>query len=145
MTLAVLTVLAVVTGGAFGMYLVTTVEKAVDERKKDEQEKTSHALIYSGDATLKTLGPVVTNIAGSSDTWIRIESSIVFNTKDVPNPDVIAAEIKQDMLAYLRTLGIAQIQGASGLQSLREDLNERASLRSKGLVRELIVETLIVQ
>ena len=48
-------------------------------------------------------------------------------------------------MAYLRTLSLSRIQGASGLQHLREDLNERVVLRSKGLVRELIVETLVVQ
>lgn len=127
------------------MYIVSAVERAVDERKKGEQEKTSHALIYSGDVVLKTLAPVVTNLANSGDTWVRVESSIVFNNGNVQNPDVVAAEIRQDMLAYLRTLTVSQIQGASGLQHLREDLSERAGLRSKGLVRELIVETLIIQ
>ncbi len=40
---------------------------------------------------------------------------------------------------------MAQVEGASGLQHLREDLNERAVLRSKGAIRELIVESLVVQ
>ena len=48
-------------------------------------------------------------------------------------------------LAYLRTLSMAQIEGASGLQHLREDLNERVAIRTKGAVRELIVESLVVQ
>ncbi len=55
------------------------------------------------------------------------------------------AEIKADIIAYLRTLSTAQIEGASGLQHLREDLNERVSLRTKGAIRELIVEALVVQ
>jgi flagellar FliL protein len=45
----------------------------------------------------------------------------------------------------MRTLSEAQIGGASGLQHLREDLNERAAIRSGGLVRELIIQTLVVQ
>jgi flagellar protein FliL len=49
------------------------------------------------------------------------------------------------MLAYLRTLSLAQIQGPSGLLHLREDLNERVKMRSKGVVQELVLETLIVQ
>jgi len=144
-TLAVLTPLAVATGGAFGIYVVSTVEKAVDEKNKDQQEKASQVLAYSGDLVLKAVAPVVTNLSGSSDVWIRLESSIVFTNGALQNPDVVTAEIRQDMLAYLRTLSLPQIQGASGLQHLREDLNERVALRSKGLVRELIVETLVVQ
>ncbi|WP_226735914.1 flagellar basal body-associated FliL family protein [Microvirga lenta] len=143
--LVVLTLLAVGTGGAFGLFLVSTVEKAVDEKKKGEEEKAPQTLVYSGDLVLRAVAPVVTNLAGASDVWVRLESSIVFTNGSVENPDVMTAEIRQDILAYLRTLTLAQIQGASGLQHLREDLNERVSMRSKGLVRELIVETLIVQ
>lgn len=144
-SLAVMTLLAVGTGGAFGIYVVSTVEKAVDEKNRSEQEKSSQALVYSDNMVLKNLEPVVTNLTNSGETWIRVESSIVFTNGALPNPDIAAAEIRQDILAYLRTLSLPQIEGASGLQHLREDLNERAVLRSKGLVRELIVETLIVQ
>lgn len=144
-TLVMLTLLAVGTGGAFGLFLVSTVERAVDEKKKGEREVTTQTLVYTGDMVLRAVPPVVTNLAGASDVWIRLESSIVFASGALPNVDVVTAEIRQDILAYLRTLSLPQIEGASGLQHLREDLNERVALRSKGMVRELIVETLIVQ
>ena len=69
----------------------------------------------------------------------------MFDVKAVQKPDVLAAEIAEDLLGFMRTLSLAQISGASGLQHLREDLSERASTRSGGLVRELIVQTLVVQ
>lgn len=143
--LTVLSLLAAGTGGAFGLYLVSKVEKAVDEKKKDEEGKKAPTLAYSGELTSKAILPVVTNLANGDDTWIRLESSIIFTNGALQNPDVAVAEIRQDILAYLRTLSVSQIQGASGLQHLREDLNERVALRTKGLVRELIVETLVVQ
>ncbi|WP_052763752.1 flagellar basal body-associated FliL family protein [Microvirga massiliensis] len=59
--------------------------------------------------------------------------------------DVWASEIRQDTLAYLRTVSLAQIQGPSGLLHLREDLNERVQIRSKGAVKELVIQALIVQ
>jgi flagellar protein FliL len=40
---------------------------------------------------------------------------------------------------------LAEIGGASGLQHLREDLTERAVIRSQGHVHELILQTLVVQ
>ena len=70
---------------------------------------------------------------------------MVFKTGSVPNPDVALAEIRSDIVAYLRTLSMRQLEGPSGLQHLREDLNERVALRTKGQVRELIVEMLVVQ
>jgi len=143
--LTVLSLLAAGTGGVFGLYLVSKVEKAVDEKKKGEEGKKAPTLAYSGELTSKAILPVVTNLANGDDTWIRLESSIIFTNGALQNPDVAVAEIRQDILAYLRTLSVSQIQGASGLQHLREDLNERVALRTKGLVRELIVETLVVQ
>jgi flagellar protein FliL len=100
---------------------------------------------YSGDTGLRELPPIITNLAEPSDAWVRVQASIVFDSKAVPKPDVIAAEIGEDILGFLRTLSVAQIGGASGLQHLREDLKERASIRSGGLVRELIIQTLVVQ
>ena len=56
-----------------------------------------------------------------------------------------AARISDDLLAFVKTLTMAQLQGASGLQHLREDLTERALVRSDGRVREVMIETLVVQ
>ena len=58
---------------------------------------------------------------------------------------MLVARIGEDIVSYLRTVSAAQIEGARGLQYLREDLNERATIRSGGKVRELILETLVVQ
>ena len=58
----------------------------------------------------------------------------------------MAAQISDDLVAFLKTLTIRQLQGASGLQNLREDLNERApSVRSDGKVTEVVIEALVVQ
>jgi flagellar FliL protein len=59
--------------------------------------------------------------------------------------DALAAQIGTDILAYLRTLSIAQLQGANGLAFLREDLNERIRQRSQGKAREIVIQTLVVQ
>ena len=143
--LALVTLVAVGAGGGVGLYLLSSVEKAVDLRKRDEHVQATRVLNYTGDLALASVGSVVTNLAEPSDAWVRLESSIVFKSGSLPNPDVLLAEIRADLLAYLRTLSTAQIEGASGLLHLREDLAERAGLRSKGLVREFIVESLVVQ
>ena len=145
LALALTSLVAIGTGGGLGMYLLSTVEKAVDVKKKDEDDKAVKVLKYTGDVALRSVGSVVTNLADSNDAWVRLESSVVFKTGSVPNPDVALAEIRSDIVAYLRTVSLKQIEGASGLLHLREDLNERVALRTKGQVRELIVEMLVVQ
>jgi flagellar FliL protein len=143
--LAMLTVLAVGVGGASGLYMIAKVEKAVDERKKAEEEQVQRVATYDAGSTLTHLGTVVTNLASPSDVWVRLESSVVVRTGTFTNPEAMAAEIRQDILGYLRTLSIAQIEGPSGLSHLREDLTERVQVRSKGQARDFFIETLVVQ
>ena len=143
--LALATLVAVGTGGGLGVYLLGTVEKSVDLKKREEADKAVKVLNYTGDLSLRSVGSAVTNLAEPADSWVRIEASVVFKTGSLPNPDVTLAEIRADAIAYLRTMSLAQIEGASGLQHLREDLNERVAVRTKGAVRELILESLVVQ
>ena len=58
--------------------------------------------------------PVVTNLASSEDAWVRLESALVMNSTDRASY-VLVSEIRQDILAYLRTVSLAQIQGPRGL------------------------------
>jgi flagellar FliL protein len=133
---------AVGAGGFLGLRLVAQVKEAAIKAGKAESIKMSK---YEVGAGLMTLPPIVTNLADPPDAWVRLQAAIVFDSKAVPAPDLLAAQISEDFLGFLKTLTVAQIGGASGLQHLREDLSERASIRSEGRVRELIIETLVVQ
>ena len=53
--------------------------------------------------------------------------------------------IHQDLLAYLRTLKLHQIEGASGFQHLKADLEERAAISSGGHVKQLLIRTLLFE
>jgi flagellar FliL protein len=99
----------------------------------------------SGPSDLFEMPPIVTNLGAPKDTWIRLEASIVFDAKTIPHPETLADEIASDELAYLRTVSLSQIEGPIGLQNIRQDLNERAAIRSNGKVSELIIRTLVVQ
>ncbi|MCJ2140907.1 flagellar basal body-associated FliL family protein [Methylobacterium sp. E-066] len=143
--LAGLTVLAIGAGGGGGLFMISKIEKAVAEKQKIEEEQVQKVVAYDASYSLANIGTVVTNLANPSDVWIRLEASIVLKTGTFPNPDPIAAEIRQDLLGYLHTLSVAQIEGPSGLVHLREDLTERVRLRSNGQVREFFIETLVIQ
>ena len=99
----------------------------------------------AGAANILDLPPVVTNLSAPADAFIRVEASIVFDGKSTPHPEVLAAEIATDELAYLRTLVLTEIQGPAGLANLRQDLGDRAITRSAGKVTEYILRTLVVQ
>ncbi len=144
-TLGVLTLLSVLVGGGFGLSIVSSIERRVEAKYNDLPQKPVEESIYTSDITIRKLAPVVTNIAGSETDWIRLEASIIYKSGIEFNSEVLAAETRQDVLAYLRTVSLAQIQGPSGLLHLREDLNERARIRSNGFIQEFVLETLVVQ
>lgn len=146
MPLLIVTLLALAAGAGLGLQLAGTVEQAVTKKVAAEPEKKpAPPLRHSGDLVLKDLKPVVVNLSAPSSTFIRIETAIVFKNGALTNPDVTAAELREDIMAYMRTLALSQLEGPSALQHLREDLNERARARSDGKVDELILSTLVVQ
>ena len=140
----VVTLVAGGAGGGIGIYLADAIERTVEEKAKADGGEEPQ-LRYSGDVVLHPLDPVLTNLADPGDVWIRLETSIVFENGALENPAVTAAEIRQDILAYARTIPLSQLEGPSALQHLREDLNERVAIRTSGKVGELVIETMVVQ
>jgi flagellar protein FliL len=96
-------------------------------------------------STIVDLPPIVTNLGAPQDTWVRLEGSIIFDPNTLPHPEAVAGEIGDDVLAYLRTVSLHQLEGPIGLENIRQDLNERAATRSGGKVRAFVIRTLVVQ
>jgi flagellar FliL protein len=96
-------------------------------------------------SSIYDLPPIVTNLGQPQDTWIRLEGSIVFDPKALPHPEATAAKLAEDILAYLRTLTLKELEGPIGLESLRQDLTERAATRTAGKASEFVIRTLVVQ
>jgi flagellar FliL protein len=108
---------------------------AEDEKEGDQAEDTVRNNVVA-------LEPITTNLSYPSDNWIRVEVSLVF--ADLPD-DALADQIHQDILAYLRTVSLQQIEGPRGFQYLREDLRERVKLRSEGRVNDLLLRTFVIE
>jgi flagellar FliL protein len=141
--LLLVTALSVGTGALASLQLMSTFQR-ISENQKEAPEKPISSAFNANDR-LRKITPVVTNLAAPPNAWIRMEASIVTDKLTEEEASIVVARIGEDVAAYLRTLTPAQIEGARGLQYLREDLNERALTRSSGKVRELIIETLVVQ
>jgi flagellar FliL protein len=94
---------------------------------------------------VKELPPIVTNLAVPETSWVRLQASIVYDAKAVPHPELLVTELMSDLVAFLRTVTLASIEGADGLRRLHEDLSERVSIRSEGRVRQFIIQALVVQ
>ena len=111
---------------------------------KPMQESTASAPPAQA-STIVDLPPIVTNLGAPQDTWVRLEGSIIFDPKTLPHPEAVAGQIGDDLLAYLRTVSLHQLEGPIGLENIRQDLNERAATRSGGKVQAFVIRTLVVQ
>jgi flagellar FliL protein len=141
--LAILTCFAVGAGGLFGMQVLSGSDNAGTrpEAISPQGQKSR----YSDTANLRPLPPIVTNLASPKGTWIRIEASVVVGADAAAGANALVAAIAEDIVAYLRTVPLAQIEGPSGFLHLREDLNDRARIRTGGKVRELVVQALVLE
>jgi len=143
--LIVVTVAAIGMGWLSGGYLKgvggpESVPVAPENEGKTAQPAAEHQ--PGTGPTLVALAPITTNIASPADTWIRMEVSVVY---DAPQPPAMAEDIHQDLLAYVRTVKMHQIEGASGYQHLKADLEERASIRSQGHAKQVLIRTLLLE
>ncbi|MCT8989273.1 flagellar basal body-associated FliL family protein [Chelativorans sp. SCAU2101] len=94
------------------------------------------------DSSVLALDAITTNLADPTDVWVRVELVAVF---DGPADPALARAVHQDLFAYLRALKLKQIESASGFQHLKEDLRERARIRSDGRVTDILIQTFIYE
>jgi flagellar FliL protein len=91
---------------------------------------------------LVELAPITTNLAAPADVWVRMDASVVF---DSVQPPEMKEAIHQDIVAFLRTIKMHQVEGASGYQHLKADLQERAAIRSGGHAKDVLIRTLLFE
>jgi len=109
------------------------------EAKKDKEGLPPISTEANGVVALE---PITTNLAYPSENWIRLEVALMFNGA----PDVkIAEEVHQDIMAYLRTVSLQQVEGPRGFQYLKDDVQERVDLRSEGRVSKVMFRTLVIE
>jgi flagellar protein FliL len=138
----IVTGLGVGAGGLFGLQFAARIEAGGSAHGSSARAAAPAKAGTAASPSLKLLPPVVTNLAAPERTWVRLEAAIVTEGEQ---SDVMAAQITEDIVAYLRTVALQHIQGASGFQYLREDLSERMRVRSGGKVRDLVIQSLIVE
>ena len=147
-TIAIVLVLSLIAAGGGWMVggliapQVDQPETAAGEQTQGKDKKKEDKAEDKPRENVVALEPITTNLSYPSDNWIRVEVSLVFTNKP---DDAIADQIHQDILAYLRTVSLQQIEGPRGFQYLREDLRERVKLRSEGRVNDLLLRTFVIE
>ncbi len=143
----VLTLVAAGAGLGLGMLLPSQPaemeqQQAALESGETEPEETPE---YASGESIMMLQPVITNLIEPRGTYIRLEGAAVFAGPTDKQSEVLVSRVAQDIMSVLNTMSLAQIEGPSGLQHLREDLNARAVVRSEGKIKEIVLHSVVVE
>ncbi len=161
--LAVLTLVAVGTGWALGSFVLKPgappemAKAEVEKPKKDEKSKDKKKgknKKKDGDADeddaeeaamsghIVELQPITANIATPGDVWLRLELAVLFS--EMPEVEM-PEKIHQDIVAFVQTLKLYQMEGASGIRHLRQDMNELAKIRSDGKAKSILIRAMLLE
>ncbi len=143
LAILILSVMAAGSGALFG-FLAPDMMKPTAPKPPGQAEG-ADGIASAVTSDLKTIGPITTNLGKPSSTWIRIEAAIVMDKPLTPDAELIAKKMVEDIVGFLRTVSVEQIEGPSGFQHLREDLNDRVRIRSEGKASELIITSVIIE
>jgi flagellar FliL protein len=148
MTVAAVAIVTVV-GGAAGWFLGAFLSPIVNQPKKpappvETSKKPGDGLpmLTAEETGVVQLEAITTNLAYPSDAWVRLEVALLF--KDKPDPK-LAETIHQDIMLYLRTVTLQQIEGPRGFQYLKDDLQDRADLISEGKISKILFRTFVIE
>jgi flagellar FliL protein len=142
--LVLLTIAALGIGWGSGTFLIGKQPSTTDAAGHGEEQRPAETRLAEVHEEMGVvyLEPITTNLAAPAGTWARIELALVFQN----NTDLLVAQtIQQDILAYMRTVKMHQIEGASGFQHLKSDIAERAAIRSGGAVKDILIRTLLFE
>ena len=143
--LVVLTGIGGGAGAALGLMQVDKIATIATKRANEAPKADERALAWDKATTTARLEPVIVNLSSPPGARIRLDTAMVFDVEAVEDVERMKAVLAEDILAFLRTVSLGELQGASALGHLRADLNERARAASSGTVKELLIETMVLQ
>lgn len=125
--------------GGKGEHGEATEEVAAEDAEAEEEPVDPHTL------KVTRFPPVLTTLAEPKGKWIRLEGSILTGPEGETPPELLAEKSGEQILAYLRTLRLAQIEGPSGYLGLKSDLNETVKVLSNGEVQGVLIHGLVIE
>jgi len=139
---AVLTLVAAPTGWFLGRYLTGSEHAAAQDTTIHQDDGGAENI--KDNKHIIVLSPIVTDMSPLEGGRVRLEISLVRDDVDPLETDLVA-DIANDFVALLRQITASQIKGASGFMYLREDLLERARIRSQNRISNILISSLVIE
>lgn len=121
-----------------------TATVATGPKAESNEESAGGDHVENG-GIVRQLAPIITNLAQPKETWMRIEVSIVISPEAQAEQDLIAVKSSDEILALLRTVDLAQIEGPSGFLHFREDINDLVRENSGHKVLQVLINSMVVE
>jgi flagellar protein FliL len=143
--LAVTLLLAGAAGGG-GHFLIKHAMEVARTSAEAEAEagKTLLAPEVTGTRHAITLKPIIANLA-TPQAWLRLEAAIIVDDAEGKPPQALELQITEDILAYARTVTIGHLAGPAGFVHFKADITERAKTRSGGLVKDVLLLSMVME
>ena len=91
------------------------------------------------------LDPIITNVSNPAGAWARLEASVVCRKDLKDAPEIVRARVAEQIMIYLRSITLSEVEGASGLLNFREDLKTLVKSLNPDEVQDVLIRTLVVE
>ncbi len=123
---------------------VTVNAKPPDEGKT-AAEDASQGSTALAKMFVRPLAPIISNLGNPSETWMRLELSLLLDPKEISEQDVVAAQAAESVVTFLRTVELKKIEGPSGFLHFREDLGDMLSESYQGKITGVLIGSMVVE
>lgn len=152
--LAIVAMLGVAAGAGVGQMAKSTAPdsapagSSADVPHKDAARQPAYAAarpLEISKEQIVAIDPILVNLSGAQGRWVRLEASASFDGNGKEDRGSLLKLITEDLLGYLRSTSLSQIESPVGFELLRDDLSELARIRSRGAVKRLIIRSLVIE
>lgn len=136
-------------GAGAGLYFSGILGSSGGEESHAKAEKTTESGKPTGPAVFMDLPEMLVNLQtqGRKQSFLKIRVALELESPaDMPRVDQVMPRIVDSFQVYLRELRVEDLQGAGGMQLLREELLTRVSAAVKPVkVNDVLFREMLVQ
>jgi flagellar FliL protein len=144
-SMAIALLLGIGGGGAFGYFVIPSAPASLS--KETSPAPTSTAPTpgrFPNDALEIAIPSIIVDLKGEPRSRVRLDLS-VDAAQGTPATGTLKDEVLEDVIAYLKGLTLADIQGVRGFQNLREQLDDRAKIRGRGAILGVLIGGFVIE
>lgn len=94
---------------------------------------------------LLPLSPIVVRMKDSQGKWVRLEGSVAFLRSSHTDRSAVATQLGEDLMLLLGSTSVENIASPTGLEFLRDDMNEIVQVRTSGQATRFILKSLVME